>query len=104
MPGLEQQKEDPTSVYTAYKDLIKVRKEHQQLFRHGKVEVLSKANVSWMQYRISYNGTSLLVCVNPGSTSLNFAIEGECIYATNGVSRVNGSTVPGYTLAIFEAN
>ncbi len=103
MDGLEQQKNDPTSIYSAYKDLIKVRKDHQQLFRYGKVEVLSKDNVKWMQYKISYNGTSLLVCVNPNGSSQSFAVEGVCIYATNGVDRVNGTNIPAYTLAIFEA-
>lgn len=104
MDGLEQQKSDPTSIYTAYKDLIAIRREYKELFHYGKVTNLTGSNVLYMAYEISYNGTTLRMIANPGS-SMSFAQGvGECLYATNGKQNVNGTQIPAHSFAIFKVN
>ena len=67
------QKQDADSVLSWYKRLLRLRKEHKDVFIYGAFELLDADNVSTLVFRKYYEGKSALV-------ALNFTCEQQTIH------------------------
>ncbi|MEN6339451.1 MAG: alpha-amylase family glycosyl hydrolase, partial [Clostridiaceae bacterium] len=73
-PALDVQASDPTSIYSYYKNAIRIRNENPELAR-GTVEIVTTlTSGSVCAVTKTYNENTILVCYNIGETSANLAL------------------------------
>ena len=71
--NVERQEEDPNSILNFYRELLKVRKQHD-VFVYGDFEELEFDNPEVYAYRKKYKGDEILVVLNFGSSSKEFSV------------------------------
>ena len=105
-PNVQEQMEDPQSLYHEVKKLIAVRQANPVLQSEAKVEfIYCEENAYPLAYRRTDNSGSILVVLNPASREVSFPYEGklgDVLYQNGGALKQKAGmlTIPGQT-AVF---
>ncbi len=106
MDGLEQQKADKDSIYNAYKGIIAARKRADSPLARGTVTILTSSDskekdYNLMVWEVTDGKNTWRMFLNASSAGKQTSYSGgTLVYATNGTG-ISGTTVPGYTFAIY---
>ena len=105
-PNVQEQMEDPQSLYHEVKKLIAVRQANPVLQSEAKIKfVYCEENAYPLAYRRTDTSASILVVLNPASREVSFPYEGklgDVLYQNGGALKQKAGmlTIPGQT-AVF---
>ncbi|ODQ79307.1 glycoside hydrolase family 13 protein [Babjeviella inositovora NRRL Y-12698] len=98
--NVKSQVNDPNSLLSFYKQVLKLRQAYKNLFIHGDFEILDHENKDMFTFTKTHEDKKALVVLNFSETNQTIqSIEGEMILSN--VDQVNGSTLSPYEGRIY---